>query len=445
MMQQPTLQNVRIRSTRDACQIFYAVARHVLRMTTHRLDAEERRAIKSGNVYVWEERCANAEATGMGMERWSVTHLALHWPACSIGALCRTDGMGWGPSRVRDDFLFYHQRESGLNEDSGNPSARWASMIKGREPRSGKSSFARSDAERLIKQTYSVHVSLPEDVPRGVTRKWHLTAYFSQTTLDSLGTIDDIPNVGDVPAPDGWFRSARASKGKRAETSSGDELVSTQDPWGLGFQPSPSHGMSQFPVEPGFGAQAIQFVGPASVGTVPHPAYTYGPRHAASADYPPVAGTSVQAYGAAPPPARPHLPTLQDTGLKSYRDPSPLNFTSSTSASSSSDYEPSPRPAFASPLTPPPASTRTRTKAAAVQAERPPGGARDLVPLDVLQAASRVPRDPLDEQFLRKLSGSRGGTPDVPRSLAGTPRLRAGAQVFDGEDIKPRIPLQAEW
>lgn len=29
-------------------------------------------SIKSGNVYVWEERCANAEATGMGMERWSV-------------------------------------------------------------------------------------------------------------------------------------------------------------------------------------------------------------------------------------------------------------------------------------------------------------------------------------------------------------------------------------
>ncbi|TFY53463.1 hypothetical protein EVJ58_g9438, partial [Rhodofomes roseus] len=238
---------MRIRSTRDACQIFYAVARNVLRMTTHRLDAEERRAIKSGNVYVWEERCANAEATGMGMERW-------------------TDGMGWGPSRVRDDFLFYHQRENGLNEDSGHPSARWTTMMKGRDTRGGKPAFARSDAERLIKQTYSVHVSLPEDRPRGVTRKWHLTAYFSQTTLDSLGTIDDIPNVGDVPAPEGWFRSARASKGKRAENGSGDELVSAQDPWGLGFQPPPNHGMSQFPVEPAFAVQGMQFVGPASAG-----------------------------------------------------------------------------------------------------------------------------------------------------------------------------------
>lgn len=43
-MQRPTLTNVRIRSTRDALQIFYAVARNILPMTTRRLDAEERRA-----------------------------------------------------------------------------------------------------------------------------------------------------------------------------------------------------------------------------------------------------------------------------------------------------------------------------------------------------------------------------------------------------------------
>ncbi|KAI0714231.1 Gti1/Pac2 family-domain-containing protein [Fomitopsis betulina] len=413
-MQQPTLQNVRIRSTRDACQIFYAVARHVLRMTTQRLDAEERRAIKSGNVYVWEERCANAEATGMGMERW-------------------TDGMGWGPSRVRDDFLFYHQRESGLHEESGNPSARWANMMKGREPRGAKSTFARSDVERLIKQTYSVHVSLPEDRPRGVTRKWHLTAYFSQTTLDSLGTIDSIPGVGDVPAPENWFRSARASKGKRTETGSGDELVSAQDPWGLGFQPSPSDGMSQFPVESTFSMQGMQYVGPGSAGPAAHPAYTFGPRQVPRTEHPPVPGTSVQPYGAPTPPGRPHLPTLHDAGLKSFRDPSPLNFTSSTSASSSSDYDASPRLAFVSPLTPPPRHPR----------ERAPGGSRALVPLDVLQAAARRPRDPVDEQFLRRLSRSNIRGADIPRSLAGSPRR--SAPTFNGEDIKPRMSLQAEW
>jgi len=31
------------------------------------------------------------------------------------------------------------------------------------------------DAERLIKQTYSVHVSLPADRAKGLIRKWHLS------------------------------------------------------------------------------------------------------------------------------------------------------------------------------------------------------------------------------------------------------------------------------
>lgn len=52
-MQLPTLQNVRIRSTRDALQVFYAVAMNRLPLITRRLDAEERRAIVAGNVYVW--------------------------------------------------------------------------------------------------------------------------------------------------------------------------------------------------------------------------------------------------------------------------------------------------------------------------------------------------------------------------------------------------------
>lgn len=77
-MQQPTLTNVRVSSTRDALQIFYAVARRVLPMITRRLDAEERRAIVPGNVYIWEERCANAEVTGLGMERWSVSVSPAH-------------------------------------------------------------------------------------------------------------------------------------------------------------------------------------------------------------------------------------------------------------------------------------------------------------------------------------------------------------------------------
>lgn len=52
-MQRPTLQNVRIRSTRDALHVFHGVAINLLPLITRRLDAEERRAIVPGNVYVW--------------------------------------------------------------------------------------------------------------------------------------------------------------------------------------------------------------------------------------------------------------------------------------------------------------------------------------------------------------------------------------------------------
>ncbi|KAL1673048.1 Gti1/Pac2 family-domain-containing protein [Schizophyllum commune] len=189
-MQHPTVVNTKIRSTQDALQVFSAVARHVLPLITHRLDAEERRAICSGNVYVWEER--SADTAGMGMERW-------------------TDGLSWGPSRVRDvrryiaslwAFVTWAHRNS-----STTSRKIWRSSRKvARDPHS----ISCAAADRLIKQTYSVHVTLPRDRQRGTSRKWHLTAYFSQSTLDSLRSVESIPGVGDVPVPEGWFRGTRS-------------------------------------------------------------------------------------------------------------------------------------------------------------------------------------------------------------------------------------------
>ncbi|KAI0065243.1 hypothetical protein BV25DRAFT_1799341, partial [Artomyces pyxidatus] len=187
--QQPTLQNVRIKTAQDALQVFFGVARNVLTLLTRRLDADERKSIRSGNVYVWEDRSATtSDSGGLSMERW-------------------TDGMSWGPSRIREarhypflaapfEFLFYYQRDPQANERP-RPSA------------------PLHESEKLIKQTYSVYVSLPEDQAQEVTRKWHLTAYFNQRTIDDLGTVDDVPNVGRIQVPEGLFRSARAVKGKR--------------------------------------------------------------------------------------------------------------------------------------------------------------------------------------------------------------------------------------
>lgn len=50
--QQPTLQNVRIRTAQDALQVFYAVARNTLTLLSRRLDSEERKSIRPGQMYV---------------------------------------------------------------------------------------------------------------------------------------------------------------------------------------------------------------------------------------------------------------------------------------------------------------------------------------------------------------------------------------------------------
>ncbi|KAH9176796.1 hypothetical protein EDB89DRAFT_103028 [Lactarius sanguifluus] len=181
-MQVPSCTNVRIRSTADVHKIFYAVYLGLLPMITRRLDAKEREALSSGYCYAWEDRGPHA-ITGIGIERF-------------------TEGRHWSASRVRDEFLFYYEK--------------W-------EPPKSKNSERASDTQPardwdpFVKQTYSVYLSENE----GSKRKWHLTAYFTQATVDSLGTVDDIPVLKDLVVPDGLFKSSRRTKTRssRANTT----------------------------------------------------------------------------------------------------------------------------------------------------------------------------------------------------------------------------------
>ncbi|EGO00315.1 hypothetical protein SERLA73DRAFT_52016, partial [Serpula lacrymans var. lacrymans S7.3] len=174
MQQRPTCTNIRIRSTRDAHKIFYAVQHNLLPMVTRRLDADERLALCSGCVYAWEERGPHTEITGLGIERF-------------------TEGRRWSPSRVRDEFLFYYEKYT--------PPADASHSSPDKQPP--------RDWDPLVKQTYSVWV----ETEKG-RRKWHLTAYFTQATVDQLGTIDDIPGVADLIVPEGTFQSTRVSKSR---------------------------------------------------------------------------------------------------------------------------------------------------------------------------------------------------------------------------------------
>ncbi|KAG6807720.1 hypothetical protein H0H92_006612 [Tricholoma furcatifolium] len=178
-MQQPTLRGVRIRSAQDVHRIFYGVQMERLKMLERRLDIEEREALESGCVYVWEQRASRSvDVTGEGMDRF-------------------TEGKSWGPSRVRDDFLFYTQKANSQTHP-------W---------------------DLLIKQTYSAWVDMPEG-----RRKWHLN-----NTIDRLHTIDDILSLRDIRPPPGLYQCAKAKtklKNKHSTEDPGSSQSSTppQDP-----------------------------------------------------------------------------------------------------------------------------------------------------------------------------------------------------------------------
>lgn len=180
-MQQPTCVGMRVRTTQDAQAIFHAVHLQLLPMITRRLDNEERREIRSGCVYVWEERSPNAESIGgVGIERW-------------------TDSRSWGPSRVRDEFLYYHERDRSPVELEMASDSDTTLTSHGPSP-------PRVRRKNLIKQTYSVLAHTPT---RG-RRKWHLTAYYTNDSLDKLRTIDDFPELASLHVPPGRYLSARS-------------------------------------------------------------------------------------------------------------------------------------------------------------------------------------------------------------------------------------------
>ncbi|KAI8993968.1 hypothetical protein BD414DRAFT_268926 [Trametes punicea] len=197
-MQLPTCTGIRIRSVSDARIIFHAVTLGILPIVSRRLDIEERRYIHSGCVCVWEERNASGEGSSPRLRSFSAMQ--------STGIERWTDGRRWGPSRVRDEFLYYQEKLPEFEADE-----ELSALIFG---------------SRLIKQTYSVFV----DTPTG-RRKWHLVAYFTGETLEALHTVDDIPELSAIRhiIPPGKYATARLAR--QRSSRNGDS--SGTPPFGL--------------------------------------------------------------------------------------------------------------------------------------------------------------------------------------------------------------------
>jgi hypothetical protein len=92
----PTCTNIRIRTARDAEIIFHAVRLGILPIVMQRLGSEERMALCTGCVYVWEERSGSlSESMEQGIERF-------------------TEGRSWGPSRYCCAFILFAATDTQL-------------------------------------------------------------------------------------------------------------------------------------------------------------------------------------------------------------------------------------------------------------------------------------------------------------------------------------------
>ena len=108
-MQSPTCTGIRIRSARDANILFHAVALDLLPLITRRLDEAERLQVRSGCVYVWEERNPSYfDFNGQEMKRFTE---GASIPTPNSGSRSRQSpyrlvlGRSWGPSKARDVCL----------------------------------------------------------------------------------------------------------------------------------------------------------------------------------------------------------------------------------------------------------------------------------------------------------------------------------------------------
>ncbi|KAM3078332.1 Gluconate transport-inducing protein [Clarireedia jacksonii] len=134
---------------------YYGIVR-LLPRVQRRLSEKERQSIKSGSVFVWDEREA-------GMRRW-------------------TDGKSWSASRVSGSFLTYREMEGKRGGGQFVPPP--VSRMAGKTPDSGKGSDDDQDMDGdgpdgyrykpdgLMKQSFSITTSTGQHL--------HLISYFSR-------------------------------------------------------------------------------------------------------------------------------------------------------------------------------------------------------------------------------------------------------------------------
>ncbi|KAI7342300.1 camp independent regulatory protein [Hortaea werneckii] len=276
--------NGQVRTPADAIILFEACRIGLLPRVQRRLSEKERQSIKSGSVFVWDEREA-------GMRRW-------------------TDGKSWSASRVSGSFLTYREMEGKRGGSSFEKNANRDGVQDG-QPQQQNDSDGGPDGYRykpdgLMKQSFSITTNNGQHL--------HLISYFSRASSNAQNLIQ--------PTNDPQLRHIRPEKGMYPESTVHEQSTIpavTQGPMG---SPSYAHTPHQAPYArpPPYAYGPHPGWPPSPMPTPPpHPAYaSYYPPHGPypghsplqNMQYPPPYGQPppMTAFDRPPPPMANGLP-----------------------------------------------------------------------------------------------------------------------------------------
>ncbi|KAL2704929.1 hypothetical protein AAEP93_000179 [Penicillium crustosum] len=206
-----------VRTPADAIILFEACRIGLLPRVQRRLSEKERQSIRSGSVFVWDEREA-------GMRRW-------------------TDGKSWSASRVSGSFLTYREMEG---KRGGGSVSQGSASRGGKTPESRGSDDERADGtdegpdgyrykpDGLMKQSFSITTSNGQHL--------HLISYYSRSH----------PSAANLqqPTSDPALRHVRPQKGLYPESTVNDQQnlpVVTRGPMAGAAYPITPHPLGAYP------------------------------------------------------------------------------------------------------------------------------------------------------------------------------------------------------
>lgn len=168
--------NGHVKTPTDAIILFEACRIGLLPRVQRRLSEKERQSIKSGSVFVWDEREA-------GMRRW-------------------TDGKSWSASRVSGSFLTYREMEGKRGGSNFEKSAN-RDGVQGEGDSDGGPDGYRYKPNGLIKQSFSITTNNGQHL--------HLISYYARVAPAMLNLMQ--------PSNDPQLRHIRPEKGMYPEST----------------------------------------------------------------------------------------------------------------------------------------------------------------------------------------------------------------------------------